>query len=433
MGAVRVGNGVFGDAIRISNPNQYLEAVSANTLNFDTGDKFSMLIWFRTSGIAFFSFVGNFDNNDTGSSSTSSGINVGYGNDKFYVELISNFSDDDWFNSFSNDDQLTGNVIQDNKWHQFGFTYDGSGDALGVKYYLDGQPIPSFTSTNSLSGSILTSKKFRINNTPIQQSVVDYDNFRAYDVELTANQINTLYPNGGISQIECSKRCLPRLWRWYPVFAEVGGAPKSFRGYMQSNELIQYKNQDEVPLFYCPPETCVLDRDLGENPTLNRCTGCSGCEVVYNEENPIETAYVCEKCEQCLLDIPGDDGPDSTKTLTCTNFNSCTSCKQKKTNLGVPLYDVYENECNACNFPDNPSEGGCVFHTRDPYIQDPIAGTIELRPEVQLYNSGINYNPYSRENGCDLIPFTQDNCGNNSSNGDVGFTDGVDGGRATNC
>jgi len=194
-GAVQVGGGVTGDAIKISNTNQYLEAVSANTLNFDTGDKFSMLIWIKTvgtpgQGTFFNNFVGNFDNNN---SSTSSGINVGYSNNRFYVELISNFSNGDWFNSFSDDGELTGEAIQDNNWHQFGFTYDGSNDALGVKYYLDGQPIPSFTSTNSLSGSILTSKKFRINNSPIQQSVVDYDNFRAYDVELSASQVNEIY------------------------------------------------------------------------------------------------------------------------------------------------------------------------------------------------------------------------------------------------
>lgn len=191
-----------------------------------------------------------------------------------------------------------------------------------------------------------------------------------------------------LTQKQCSQRCLPKLWRWYPVFAKTAGQTKTFRGFMQSDELMQDIQDPIPPLLYCPPDTCVYERDFGKDPRLTRCTDCTGCVVRRNEDRLEDNIYTCNKCKQCLLDITdvdsGDCG-DQTKTLVCENFNSCSSCKNKEINPN-PFFKVSEDICDQCSTKDiNQS---CKFYTRVPYINDTLGGKITLRPEVKIYNCG---------------------------------------------
>lgn len=197
-----------------------------------------------------------------------------------------------------------------------------------------------------------------------------------------------------LSQKDCSKRCLPKLWRWYPVFAKVGGQTKTFRGFMQSDELMQDIQDPIPPLLYCPPDTCVYARDFGTNPKLSGCTCCTGCASKIYEDNPVENRYRCEKCEQCLLNIVDVDSGDvdsgdcgnQTKTLVCDDFKDCTSCKREKINTN-PFFGVYKDTCDQCP-PAEDINASCKFYTRVPYINNTAGKEVTLRPEVKVYNCG---------------------------------------------
>lgn len=221
------------------------------------------------------------------------------------------------------------------------------------------------------------------NNTCQEVSLCDsYNGKNEFECSLTCLE-------DSLSQKECSKRCLPKLWRWYPVFAQVAGQTRSFRGFMQSDQLMKDLDPKDVPpLKYCPPNTCVYDRDLGKNPRLTRCTDCTDCEVRRNEDRWEDTVHVCGKCSQCILDIPDIDSGDcgeQIKTLVCKNLNTCSSCVTKKANQDI-LFDVLENTCNSCYLPNDPLRGGCNFYTRIPYKNDTINKKISRRPEVVTYN-----------------------------------------------
>lgn len=203
-----------------------------------------------------------------------------------------------------------------------------------------------------------------------------------------------------ISQKECSKRCLPKLWRWYPVFANVGGQTKTFRGFMQSDELMQDLPDSTPPLMYCPPDTCVYDRDFGKDPKLTNCTDCYNCSVRRSEDNPIENNSGCKGCKQCILEIINVDSGDcgeQTKTLVCQDkLTPCESCKKYTTYFGPFVNYSDEYICDRCSVDDiNKS---CKFYTRVPFANDPtnsdLTKRVTLRPEVKVYNcSGTN--PYS--------------------------------------
>ena len=232
----------------------------------------------------------------------------------------------------------------------------------------------------------------------------------------------------GISPLECSKKCLPKLWQWYPVFADVGGKNRVFKGYMQTDKLIHYVNPDEIPpLMYCPPDTCLYQRDLGDNPRLTRCTECEECQWGCDEDRPLITSFTCSSCKKCLLDIPDDDGPLDTKTMVCNNLKPCTDCTDTRTIGGI--FKISENTCNSCGIPENPAEGGCVFYTRQLFkeltaeeeaTKPPGTASITMRPEAQVYNKPLGYKSYTQANGCDFIPLTPDTC-DNRVNGNDGW------------
>ena len=208
----------------------------------------------------------------------------------------------------------------------------------------------------------------------------EYNNINEYECALTCQEDN-------LSPRDCSKRCLPKLWRWYPVIT----TNTEFHGYLQSNDTIRELSPEEAPsMKYCPENKCIYDRNIGDFTTLNRCSGCEGCRNITSALNPSFKAYVCDKCDQCLLDIPGDDQPT---TIACTNLNNCSSCTEYKT-LDTPLVSDTEDLCNKCNIPDDPSQGGCTFYTRIAYERtEDEFGTdmLSLREGVKEYNIGGGY------------------------------------------
>jgi hypothetical protein len=247
----------------------------------------------------------------------------------------------------------------------------------------------------------------------------------------------------GISQIECSQRCLPRLWRWYPVFGNPEGSERSFRGFiLDKKTLVQYQPKDTPPLMYCPPETCIVKRDLGDY-TLNYCDGCKDCEVNFDEVNSLvgftQSSFTCETCEKCLLTVTDSDNDDEENTIVCPNMKTCTSCD--RATIGNGIYDDSNVTC-SCSLPQDKNDG-CVFYSpnRDPYISefkknenDTFQVIYSLNKEyVVPYNSEetIGYDPNEYSDGlvCGALnPVTGNGtCTNTMDTGDyagyVGFGD----------
>jgi len=91
----------------------------------------------------------------------------------------------------------------DGLWHHVVITYDGSGDATGVKFYIDGiEDTTTQTLSNNLSGTIpnAPSEHFMIGETPKYGGTNWMDgemsNLQIWDVKLENAEVLTLYNNG---------------------------------------------------------------------------------------------------------------------------------------------------------------------------------------------------------------------------------------------
>ena len=180
-GAIVVGDGVDGgNAISIDNQKSVL-ANTGDILSFDRFDKFSIFMWFKKTEnvygyvVDILAIMNKMDG--------PMGIDIYNIGSKMFI----NFS-----NSSSNRiGTVSENIpaINDLNWHHFGFTYNGSSNANGIKYYFDGQPAESVIHSDSLTNTITNNNKFKIT----AHSLTNYDDFRAYNTELTPNQVNELY------------------------------------------------------------------------------------------------------------------------------------------------------------------------------------------------------------------------------------------------
>lgn len=178
------------------------------------------------------------------------------------------------------------------------------------------------------------------------------------------------------SQLECSRRCLPKLWLWEKVFNNG-----VLEGYIQSDKLIQYQKkgkEDEwrmifdegkpiyeyVPAYYeglgydvnyCPIEdtTCNTTYDNGN---IQNCTDCVDCLWELNKSN--EYMYNCDKCGKC-------NGGDN---VTCWDNINCKNCKPVNEGSENIVCDICDTKkCITSKMPHNDTD--------------------------QPYNTGDSYNP----------------------------------------
>jgi hypothetical protein len=170
------------------------------------------------------------------------------------------------------------------------------------------------------------------------------------------------------SQIECSKRCLPKLWKWDKLV--VGG---EVVGYTQSHSIIQFE-PDTVQSDYCPigDETCQNTQP----PTisdLKNCEDCTDCFWELNDDK--EYQYSCNNCKNCNKN--NSIGLDSNgfrilEKIKCSNVSNCVECTNS--------FDTVT--CNSCN----SSSGPCIHE-----IPNNIQST--NTDNLKLYNKGEDYNP----------------------------------------
>src|SRR5688572_7834871 len=57
---------------------------------------------------------------------------------------------------------LTKQQLQPGKWHHLAMTYTGSGNAAGIRMYIDGKPAESDQPTNQLSATIRTTVPLKL-------------------------------------------------------------------------------------------------------------------------------------------------------------------------------------------------------------------------------------------------------------------------------
>lgn len=222
------------------------------------------------------------------------------------------------------------------------------------------------------------------------------------------------------SQLECSKRCLPKIWRWFPVFEIASDLERSFKGYHQSDTLVQYA-PDTVNLKYCPGGKCEYDQKYGNYTIFEDCTDCTECTYHFENLDFSESSdyYQCKKCGNCKPPLKqlGDLG--KFEDVRCNNMTGCRNCVEVIQPGGGVFPDKSLNKCSGCENWEGLSDG-CVIYTTNPYIFED--GTWKFRPGVESYNRGYSYDPSKESHGS----FCGDNLNScdNTVDGKVGFGDG---------
>lgn len=125
-----------------------------NNFNFERTDPFSIAVWVKpTASLSTVVY----------SKSTPNGANAGRG----YVGVTN--SGGDLYARLTNALPPTGNLTEafsstgvwsPRRWQQFLWTYDGSSNQTGIKFYLDGALKSQASGTSTLSATILNSENF---------------------------------------------------------------------------------------------------------------------------------------------------------------------------------------------------------------------------------------------------------------------------------
>lgn len=165
-----------------------------------------------------------------------------------------------------------------------------------------------------------------------------------------------------LSGPECSKRCLPHLWKWKEVWNDE---TNELVGYIETDDLIQFKDQtDEIS--FCPNtnRACRNTVSIPEGTLPSECKDCTDC---YWELNPVlnQYEYVCENCAKCTY-------PENVYCETNTNCRGCYTNQDPTATVRNSI------QCTACTVSD------CT-QTR----------TDQRQPDAsfEVYNKGEGYKP----------------------------------------
>jgi hypothetical protein len=241
------------------------------------------------------------------------------------------------------------------------------------------------------------------------------------------------------SQVDCSKRCLPKLWRWYPIFESKNGVGLRYTGgYYQSDELMRYLPSD-IMLRTCKSESCETNRSTTAFDEYHNCTECKTCMYEFqdslNTNEFSDAKYDCGSCSQCLLTQPSALG--DMYQVVCKNMTNCNTCKN---NTQSTIFEnVNYNECLTCTTPDpNDPNSGCKVYTLDPYVT--VGNKTDFHKGSSIYNHGADpslsyvdtnsYNPDTVNASTDALcspfgPISPKTSCANTLNGKIGWDDGL--------
>ncbi|MBI5779277.1 MAG: LamG domain-containing protein [Planctomycetes bacterium] len=151
-------------ALYFDGVNDYVDF--GNVLGFERTESFSLGAWIKTDYAA---WQNVFSKQDT--SNNYRGYSMFVRNDgKLNFQILNTGSGINGIEGYAD-----ANLI-DNAWHHVVATYDGSGNATGVKIYIDGTLRSFNIQQNNLNATILNSKPFRIgyrNDLPFRGFIYD--------------------------------------------------------------------------------------------------------------------------------------------------------------------------------------------------------------------------------------------------------------------
>lgn len=184
-------SGKFGNALNFDGTDDSVAAANESRFDFNRTDAFSMFAWVNTSSGNIMQLFNKGNNTWGPGIHFSLNSNVGGGaaaSGRVSARLISSWA--------SNLIGVYADIpFNDGKWHLLGMTYDGSGDASGVKIYLDGKAQTTVTGYNTLTGSILNNNSLTIgsNNGAEWYFNGKIDEPRVYKRRLAADEVAALY------------------------------------------------------------------------------------------------------------------------------------------------------------------------------------------------------------------------------------------------
>lgn len=161
--------------------SEIVDAGTANNLNFEWTQPFTITCWLRTKSTSSMFIIAKFLSVSTG---WIGGVN---GTLNFQVSNVNNVNDFTCSGSTS---------VNDGLWHFCVISYDGSGKAGNVKFYVDSNLDTTSVGRNNLSGSILNTAHVVIGaldtsfNNPF---VGEIEDLRVYNRALSSAEVSDLY------------------------------------------------------------------------------------------------------------------------------------------------------------------------------------------------------------------------------------------------
>jgi hypothetical protein len=198
------------------------------------------------------------------------------------------------------------------------------------------------------------------------------------------NEYECVY-NCDESQIDCSRKCLPKLWKWKTI--TVDG---EIVGNIQTDKLIQFEPVTTKSMYCAPDSVCSMTPKSG---VLTKCDNCTNCNWTKNDTSG-DYEYLCDNCKNCIFSSTNDIHCGGRKCSDCTKqIDSTQSISETIT-------------CKSCKYIDT------IFCTtqKDNTIKDP--------PEYyySVYNQGQYYRPEntSLDNVFDTSKINSSGCTNKS-------------------
>lgn len=176
-----------GDALLFDDSNDFMYISSTSNMDFDIGDPFSYFFVFKPTASrdsrVFYSGKGSLD--VYGWQLVSGATD---NRNKMRLEL------EDFVGTQSLVVDSTSDVWSDTSARSFGFTYDGSGSASGIKMYDNGSAIATTTVTDDAIDSLSNNEIFRIGSYSVANPCNGlFGDIAAYTAVLSASDIASLH------------------------------------------------------------------------------------------------------------------------------------------------------------------------------------------------------------------------------------------------
>lgn len=171
--------------ITLDGDNEYCQANLYTDFNYEYTDAFSIVFRARYTNTSSEYIISKYDNGYT----KGYGI-VAAGNGNYYTN----------FRSSASNMLMVATVdtnCNDGEWHHIVMTYDGSGDASGVTFYVDGSSVSMSVSHDALNGSIQNTERMLIGRrspSPVYFTG-DLNHIAIYGKELSSAEVTAIYNN----------------------------------------------------------------------------------------------------------------------------------------------------------------------------------------------------------------------------------------------